>query len=517
MPADSAPATADPPAVPATGPDGVPGDAPLSGDRSFWGMTVAQFLGAFNDNVFKQLVLLICLDYKLATGDDRQGAALAIFAVPFVLLSGVSGWLADRWPKRAIVVGCKALEIGVMALGAAAFWLGGDSLGRLLALLFGVLTLMSVQSAVFGPSKYGILPELFRGNQLPRVNGLVQMTTFLAIIFGTVAAGKLKEAFATGLAADVAAGDPAAAARFAGLDELQGPALQRLRDALNAELAVGLGPLWKVSLVCVGIAVVGTLAALLIRKTPTAEPGLPFDVSSLAIHRSLWALLKRDGTLTGVLLVSSLFWLAGGLVQPAVNGLGKVQLGGGETLPSYLNACVGFGIAAGCVLAGRLSGGRVRFGLVRLGALGVFAAGLGVAGVVWNGVPGPVRAFGGAIEAWPLWPLMFLLGVAAGLFAVPLQVFLQVRPPEALKGRMIGAMNFCNWVGIVASAGLYAALAGLVDGPNPPPVPGAADPDARYHLAVLAAGVILLPVALFYRPTASPREPGARAKGSGPQ
>ncbi|MFH5803980.1 MFS transporter [Alienimonas sp. DA493] len=478
---------------------------PLTQDRSFWGMLVTQLLGAFNDNLFKQLVLLICLDYKLASGDDRQGAALAIFAVPFVLFSGISGWLADRWPKRAVVVGCKVLEILVMLLGAAAFWAGGDSLGRMLALLFGVLALMSVQSAIFGPSKYGILPELFRGEDLPKVNGLVQMTTFLAIIFGTVAAGLLKEAFATGLAADVAAGEPAALARFEGLGQLGGEALAELRASLGEALAEGLGPLWKVSLVCVGIAIAGTIASLFIRRTPIAEPGLPFDVSSLVIHRSLWGVLKSDRTLTGALLVSSLFWLAGGLVQPAVNALGKVQLGGGETLPSFLNACVGFGIAAGCVLAGRLSRGRVRFGLVRIGAAGVFAAGLGVSAVIWAGVPGPVAlpdALGGwTLEAWPLWPLMFVLGLAAGLFAVPLQVFLQIRPPEALKGRMIGAMNFCNWIGIVASAGLYAALAGVVDGSQPPAAPGLPDPDARYHLAVLAAGIILLPVAFLYRPS----------------
>ena len=486
-------------------PSPVHADAPrLSADRSFWGMLVTQLLGAFNDNLFKQLVLLICLDYKLASGDDRQGAALAIFAVPFVLLSGISGWLADRWPKRAVVVGCKVLEIVVMLLGAAAFWLGGNDLGYMLFLLFGVLALMSVQSAVFGPSKYGILPELFRGEDLPKANGLVQMTTFLAIIFGTVAAGLLKEAFATGLAADVAAGEPAALAQFEGLGTLAGEKLEALRASLGEALAAGLGPLWKVSLVCVGIAVAGTLASLFIRRTPVAEPGLPFDVSSLVIHRSLWSVLKADGSLTGALLVSSLFWLAGGLVQPAVNALGKTQLGGGETLPSFLNACVGFGIAVGCVLAGKLSAGRVRFGLVRVGAAGVFAAGLGVAAVVWAGVPGPIvlpGALGGwTVEAWPLWPLMLALGLAAGLFAVPLQVFLQIRPPEALKGRMIGAMNFCNWVGIVASAALYFVLARFVDGDTPPPAPGLPDPDARYHLAVLAAGVILLPVAFFYHP-----------------
>ena len=446
------------------GDDGESTTARLYADRAFWGVLVTQFLGAFNDNLFKQLVLLVCLDYKLSGGPDRQGWALALFAVPFVFLSGTAGWLSDRWPKKPIVVGCKALEIVVMAAGAAAFFLGGDSIGLLVGLLLAVLALMSVQSALFGPAKYGILPELFRPSDLPRANGAVQMTTFLAIVFGMAAAGLLKDAF-----------DPGAAAKAAG---------------------AAVGSLYKVSLVAVGVAVLGTLASLFIRRVPTAEPGLPFEPSALAIHSSLWPLFKHDRRVPWVLFVASLFWLAGGLIQPAINALGKVQLGLGDTKPSLMAACVGFGIAAGCVLAGRLSGSRVRFGLVRGGAFGVAGVCISVWAVGFTGLNADAAQ-------WVLYPLMALLGVFAGLFALPLQIFLQDRPPKELKGRMIGAMNVCTWIGIVASAGLYEALKRVSDGPLDPPAAGAADPDAAYHWVFAAVAALLVPVGLLFRPADS--------------
>ena len=459
--------TADPPAVRPARPADAP---PLTRDRSFWGMTATQFLGAFNDNLFKQLVLLVCLDYALRTGTDRQFVAQAVFALPFVLLSGFAGWLSDRLPKRGLVVICKVAEVAVMLLGAAAFRVGGNELGFLLALLFGVLALMSVQSAFFGPPKYGILPELFADRDLPRANGLIQMTTFLAIIFGTALAGVLKDQLA--------------------------------------------GRLWVVSAGCVGIAVVGTLTSLLIRRTPTAEPDSPFTPSALLVHRSLWETLRTDRLLSGVLLVSSLFWLVGGLAPLAVNAFGKVQLGYSDTGTSVLLSCTGFGIAAGCVLAGRLSGDRVRFGLVTAGAWGIVAsfAALTLIGyfhppaapLVAADALGPDAAaapagdgFGGApaeIDFWttPLWWVaavpMTTLGLASGLFAVPLQVVLQTRPPRDLKGRMIGAMNLFNWVGIVLSSAVFAGLVATVaDG-------------GRYHWAFAAAALLILPVALFYRP-----------------
>ena len=165
-------------------------------NRSFWGLTVSQLLGAFNDNMFKQLVLLLCLakarEIAETTGgpvsDRYQPIAMAVFAIPWILFSGVSGFLADRFSKRRIVVLCKSMEIVVMSCGLLAF-LSGQ-----LWALFVVLFLMSAQSTVFGPAKFGILPEQFRSEDLPRINGIFQMTTFLAIIFGFASAGILKEA-----------------------------------------------------------------------------------------------------------------------------------------------------------------------------------------------------------------------------------------------------------------------------------------------------------------------------------
>ena len=425
---------------PACGESLLPPGKHLREDRSFWAFLVTQFLGAFNDNVFKQLVLLVCLDLVAQGGEDYQDVAQGLFALPFVLLSGLWGWLGDRWPKRAIVFWCKVGEIGVMLLGAAALWLGGGDLERLVALLLGVLALMGAQSAAFGPSKYGILPELFRGADLPRANGWVQMTTFLAIILGVVTAGLLKSAGA---------------------------------------------PLAAILAVCVGIAVVGTGASLFIRRTAAAEPGAKFDASALVIHRSLWGLLREDKTLLGVLLASTLFWLVGGLVLPAINAFGKIQLGLGDLPPSLMNAAVAIGIAGGCVLAGKLSGEAVKFGLVRVGAAGIAGCCAGVCAVGLFGVPG-------GVAQWVLYPLFAALGVFSGLYAVPLQVFLQARPPASLKGRMIGAMNFVNWVGILAAAGVYAAVTGLLDGGNGGP--------PAYHWLFAAAGGLMVPLAVFYRP-----------------
>jgi acyl-[acyl-carrier-protein]-phospholipid O-acyltransferase/long-chain-fatty-acid--[acyl-carrier-protein] ligase len=142
----------------------------LTRDRSFFGITATQFLGAFNDNFYKQLMLLLAIPVVPGTLDQQQVATI-VFALPFVLFSGIAGHLSDKYSKNRVIVLAKAAEIGIMGLG--------------------LMFLMGIHSAFFGPSKYGILPELFRNKDLPRANGIVLMTTFLAIIFGTVSAGFL--------------------------------------------------------------------------------------------------------------------------------------------------------------------------------------------------------------------------------------------------------------------------------------------------------------------------------------
>jgi acyl-[acyl-carrier-protein]-phospholipid O-acyltransferase/long-chain-fatty-acid--[acyl-carrier-protein] ligase len=430
---------------------------PLLRDRAFLGMTATQFLGAFNDNLFKQLVLLLCLDYVKAGGADFQPLALALFAIPFVLFSGLAGFLSDRTSKQRNIVWFKLAEIGVMGLGLGAFVAGGLRPGAQLAYVLVVLFFMSAQSAFFGPSKYGILPEMLRARDLPQANGLIQMTTFVAIIFGAALAGYAKDRFQ--------------------------------------------GELWIVSAICIAIAIAGTSTSLLVRPTRVAKPGLRFEISVLGVSPDTRGLLRRDRELAMVLLVSTLFWFIGGVVQPAVNTLGKEQLGLSDSRTSVLVACMGVGIAVGCAIAGKASGRRVRFGLVTLGAWGIAACLLALAalGICGFEPPKEVTVSGPPPLLDLLWPanaLDFLLrltlttlGVFGGLFVVPLQVVLQARPPEDQKGRMIGAMNLMNWIGIVASAAFLWGAQQVCEGLG-----------VRSSWIFAALAALVVPIAVFYRP-----------------
>lgn len=446
-------------------PDPKPDLPRLSRDRAFWGLTLTQFLGAFNDNVFKQLVLLICVSFS----SGYQTVALAIFSLPFVFFSGFAGWLADRNSKRGIVVLAKVAEIGIMLAGMLVFLFVGAASPDVIIPLFVVLGCMSLQSTFFGPPKYGILPELFREGDLPAANGVIQMTTFLAIIFGTALAGIGKEHLGNDL--------------------------------------------WMLSGFCVATAVAGTLTSLLVRGTPIAQPNAPFETGALLMHPAVRQLLKRDRTLLGVLLISSLFWFVGGVIPPAVNefGVDRLRLGDGRT--SVMLSFMGVGIAAGCVAAAKLSHHRIAFKLVTRGAWGVAAtlAAVTILGlvapepqselpektlVVTSAEP-PLEMLGTA-RPWE-WGLRLLFcgaGYFGGLFVVPLQVFIQARPPDSLKGQMIGAMNLMNWTAIVLAALFYglceriSKTAGEAAGLNYLPI--------GWLFAALAA--LMVPVALFYRP-----------------
>ena len=425
-------------------------------DRSFWGMTATQFLGAFNDNLFKQLMLLLAIPVgaEVAERSDEQGFATMLFSLPFVLFSGVAGYLSDKFSKRSVIVACKVAEIGIMLLGMIGF-LMYDKTGY--AGLLAVLFLMGTHSAFFGPGKYGILPELFRAADLPRANGVILMTTFLAIIFGTASAGLLGDL----LANEGGQRDP-----------------QRL---------------WIGSLMCIGIAVFGTCTSLLVRRVPAAVPDLQFDPSGVAIPAETRAMLAADKPLLAALLVSCMFWLVSGVAMQSVNSLGMTQLDLGERRTSLMTAVIGLGIAIGAVIAGRLSRGKADFRLVTWGAWGM------IAGFVLMAISLPqenggfkhLLGFGGSF------PVLIALGMAAGMFAIPVQVFIQMRPPENQKGRMIAVMNLTNFIAILLSGAVYMLFDRVIEAAGWP----------RSVLFGLTAAIIL-PVAIFYRP----RDPDASAK-----
>ncbi|HTI49493.1 MAG TPA: MFS transporter [Planctomycetaceae bacterium] len=430
------------------------GQPPLSRDRSFWGMTATQFLGAFNDNLFKQVVLLLCIDFARQQGArDYQPYAQELFALPFVLFSGFAGYLSDRFSKRRIVVTCKVAEIGIVVLGTWALSSGS------LPAVFAVLFLLGTHSAFFGPSKFGILPELVRERDLPAANGIFLMTTFVGIIAGTALAGSLK-----------------------------GYIHENITYVLTAYVAV---------------AATGLLTSQLIRRTPAARPGLEFRWSDLAVSGATIRMFWRDRPLLMALIMYSIFWLIGGLTLPAVNAFGKLQLfqdlsvTEADERTSLMAGFLVIGIASGCAAAGWLSGPRINFRFVPWGCWGM-VAGLGLISILgWLGtaqrLPGVPQLTLETVEPVAKLLLVFM-GVAAGIFTVPLQVFLQARPPEDQKGRVIGAMNLVNWIGILFSAEIYAAFDRICAWAGAPP-----------SGIFGATAVLLLPVALFYRPQDAPR------------
>jgi acyl-[acyl-carrier-protein]-phospholipid O-acyltransferase/long-chain-fatty-acid--[acyl-carrier-protein] ligase len=407
-------------------------------DKSFWGMASTQFLGAFNDNLFKQLILLLATptaaEATAKIGKDRQGEAQLIFASAFLIFSGFAGYVSDRFSKRRVVVCAKLAEIGIMFLGVLGFYFyGREGLNGLFVVLF----LMGVHSAFFGPAKYGILPEMIRPSDLPRANGLFLMLTFLAIIFGTALAGLVLE--------------------YSGHRE------------------------WLGSLVCMGIAVLGTMTALTIRPLRAAQPNLKHSFAAWGIPKEIRQLLRADPDLFWAIIVVSVFWMVGGMVLPNVNALGKTQLGLNDGPTSVLSACMGVGIAVGCLLGGYLSRGRVNRKVVTGGATGA------VITLLMMAIPGERN--GHFLGFWGSIPVLILVGLFAGMFIVPVQVSLQSRPPRGEKGRMIATMNQFSWVGVILAAILWDVCDRVLNYKGWP-----------LSTAFAFTAALMLPVALYYRP-----------------
>jgi len=419
---------------------------PLMRDRSFWGINVTQFFGAFNDNLFKQLMLLLAVPMGAAAaagGEDQQDLATVIFSLPFVLFSGYAGYISDRYSKRTIIVCAKFAEILVMGLGMVAFamYTRTGYVGLLVVLL-----LMGTQSTFFGPGKYGILPQMLRDTDLPRANGLIMMSTFLAIIFGTASAGALG-------------------------DWLVDP---------QQPLEASAGNLWKASAMCVLIAVVGTCTSLLVRRVPPSKPDLRVRGANLFVPTETVRMTWGDRRLLAAILATCVFWMVGSLAMQTVNSVGLVQLGLNKLQTSILVATIGLGIAVGAVLAGRLSHGKADFRIVRVGVWGITSC-LILLSITENQGQ-HLLGFQGAL------PVLVLLGISAGMFAIPIQVFVQSRPPAEHKGRMIAVMNQANFIAILFSGIVYGVFDELVQSMN----------GARSWIFAFIA-VLMLPVILFYR------------------
>lgn len=411
---------------------------PLNRDTSFWGMAATQFLGAFNDNLFKQLILLLAtptaIELAAGTASDRQSTAMNVFAIPFLLFSGFAGYVSDRVSKRLVVVMAKMAEVVIMLLGFLGFWwYGMIGFNGMMIVLF----LMGTHSAFFGPAKYGILPEMIHASDLPKANGIFLMLTFLAIILGTAAAGYL--------------------------------------------LTYSGGRVWLGSLICIAIALLGTWTALFVRPVPAAKPTLRHDWSSWLVPPEILRLLGRDRQLLAAIIVVAMFWMVAGIVAQTVNALGRTQLGVDEKSTSLMTTSISLGIAIGCALGGHFSRDRINPRVVAIGLWGLIAT-LGVLSLR-GGTHQHMLGYYGS------YPVLILMGLFTGMFVVPVQVTVQSRPPREDKGRVIATMNQCTWLGIILGAMLYSACIMVLDATGWP----------RNTIFAVTA-LLMLPVAIVYRP-----------------
>ena len=354
-----------------------------------------QFLGALNDNFHKIVVSLLAANLATSTGGGSGYLSLVgvVFMLPFFLFSGYAGHVADVYSKRNVLVLTKAFEIVVMALGFFAF------LSQRIELMLGVVFLMALQSTFFSPAKYGILPEMIPDKDLSRANGLLEMSTFLAIILGTTLAGIL---------------------------------LVVWKDQLGA-----------IGLVLVGLAVVGTFTSLGIVKVPPSGARKPFQLNPWA---EIWSGIKRlysEKTLWFTVLGISYFWFLGALIQLALILLGKEVMGLDDLRVGLLLSFLAIGIAFGSLAAGRLSGDKVELGLVPLGSIGMGLCSI----LLYSSTPSYLQVS----------MALVLLGFSGGLFIVPLYALVQQRSQKEEKGKLMATANFLGTSGVLlASAVLWS-------------------------------------------------------------
>jgi acyl-[acyl-carrier-protein]-phospholipid O-acyltransferase/long-chain-fatty-acid--[acyl-carrier-protein] ligase len=386
------------------------------------GLLITQFFGAFNDNAWKMIVIAVgagiaatAAGASVEDGDQRQellDTTLAFLAlqIPLGLFSLPAGVLCDRVSKRTVIIGAKVLELVLMLAATACLYFEPESY----KLMLGVLMLMGVQSAVFSPAKYGILPEILPRARLSIGNAHLQLWTFVAIIAGTAVAGTL-----------VQFGDWAVE-----------------------------GGAWIAPAILAVLALCGLLASRSVPHVPAARS----DGGLVETVRASWQVIRADRVLRLSLFGMCFYWGIATLAGAVVIVFGKAEPLDLKENAGILLAVFGLGVGGGSMLAGKLSANKVEYGLIPLGACGL-AFFLFVLGVL------PATLIGSLV-------LMTFVGVSSGFLVVPLNALIQVRSPDDRRGAIIafgnvlsvGGMITGNLVGLAMAYGLDLPAQGVLIG-----------------------------------------------------
>ncbi|GAC1672272.1 MAG: hypothetical protein NVS9B4_27330 [Candidatus Acidiferrum sp.] len=353
----------------------------------FWALIAVQFQGAVSDNALKWLVSVLVLEAGFSKERRDLWFVLVVpllFAVPFLLFSIPGGFLADKYSKRDVTMWTKVFELGVMALATFALARGRLDLCGL------ALFLACTQGAIFGPSKYGLLPELLSEAELSWGNGIIELTTLLAAIGAVLVAGALAQ-------------------EFHGRQVWSG-------------------------LILLALSLAGFLGSMKIAKVPAADPSRRFDWNLPADFLRELRRIKQDPLLSTAILANTFFWFLGSLLLLNTVLYATDVLRVDEAHSSYLLAALSLGIGLGSFASGIASRRKIELGMVlpALAAIGLVAALLSRAGDHFTVVLA----------------LLALLGSAGGFFVVPINAVIQHRPLATEKGRAIAAANLLSFIGV---------------------------------------------------------------------
>jgi acyl-[acyl-carrier-protein]-phospholipid O-acyltransferase/long-chain-fatty-acid--[acyl-carrier-protein] ligase len=360
---------------------------PRDGTAGFWALIATQFQGAFSDNALKWLVSFLVLESGVSREQRDFLFVLVVpmvFAVPFLVFSIPGGYFADRFSKRSVTIWTKVLEVLTMGFVTYALWQNRLDLAAV------VLFFVCTQGAIFGPSKYGLIPELLPTSKLSWGNGVIELWTLLAAIGGTLAGGFL-------------------AHTFRGRQEWSGIFLAAL-------------------------SLIGLLTSLGITRVPAADRKREFTWNWAKELFEEIGRMRQDAVLWSAVIANTFFWFLGAILLLNIVLYATDVLQVDEARSSYLLAALSLGIGAGSYIAGTASGKKIEMGMILPGLTGIVLA------------TGALFAPGLSYEA--VMALLFALGISAGFFVVPVNALIQNRPKPDVKGRVIGASNFLSFGGI---------------------------------------------------------------------
>jgi 1-acyl-sn-glycerol-3-phosphate acyltransferase len=387
----------------------------LLAERRFGPFFGVQFLGAMNDNVFKQ-ALVILLAYQTASftsmsSDTLQNLAQALFVLPFFLFSATAGQLADKYEKANLITVTVALELAVMLLGAVGLAL------KSIAILLAALFLGGVQSALFGPVKYAILPQHLKQSELVGGNGLVEMGTSLAILGGMMLGGWL-----------------------------------------ITQPGWGVG---GVAVLTCALSAAGIVLSRFIPRAPSADPGLRVNWNPLTETVRNLRFTARNRTVFLSVLGISWFWFYGAMLVTQFPNLSKNVLGAGENVVTLLLVAFSLGIGLGSLACERLSGHKVEIGLVPFGSIGLTAFAVDL----WLATDRGFQLAGAGMGEFMADPAgrrvlidLALTGLFGGFYIVPLYALIQSRTDAQHRSRIIAGNNIVNAAFMVAASAIAVGL-----------------------------------------------------------